>query len=128
MTIRRYLYQFRRYSDTIADSQNRALDYSIDAKFARDLRQRFARAFVRHGCGTRNHTQRPDFCQVGNQVIGHAIGEIFLVFVAGKILERQHDQGLVSRWNNLVATEGAVMNQGYAEYDRRNQYCNGETR
>ncbi len=52
---------------------------------------------------TRHHRQRRDFREIGDQIVGHAVGEIFLLLVAGNFGERQHgDGGFISIFGRLI--------------------------
>ncbi|TMQ70208.1 MAG: hypothetical protein E6K80_09225 [Candidatus Eisenbacteria bacterium] len=86
-----------RDAHAIAGAQHRAFDDRVDAQLARDVRQRAADALEAHGGGARDDAQRPDLGQVGDQRLGHAVGEVLLLGVAREVLEREHGDRLDTR-------------------------------
>ena len=73
-----------------------AFKHVADAEFAPDLLDIDGLAFVGKGGVSRDDEQRFGPRQPGNDVLDHAVGEIFLLRIAAHVLERQHrDRGLV---------------------------------
>src|SRR5712692_5591498 len=54
--------------------------------------------------GSRDHAQRADLGQLGDQLVRHPIGKVFLLGVLGEILEWQHSDGL-DPWRNPLAEQ-----------------------
>ena len=64
------------------------------AEFSRDFRQRALRILVPfYGC-VRNHPEATGIGKMGDQLIGHAIAKVFLLWIRRKIAEWEHSQGL----------------------------------
>ena len=84
--------QLRGDAHAPAGEQGRALDHRVHAQLARDLRQRPIAALEAHGRCARDHAQRSDLRQVGDERIGHAVHEELLARIPGAVGERQHDE------------------------------------
>ena len=48
------------------------------------------RPFELHYRASRDYTERADRREIGHQLIGHSIGEVFLVRISGEIIEREN--------------------------------------
>ena len=78
----------------VAGAEHRPFHDRVHAQLARDLGQGSTHALVLHGGGARGHAQRPDPGEVGDQRLGHAVGEELLLRVAREVLEREHSERL----------------------------------
>ena len=99
-------------------ADDRALHHGIHIQVARDLVQRLRLALVSHHRGPRDHTQRADFAQIRDQRIGHAVGEILLLRIAGKVHQRKHSQGM-----NRLSSDAPVMHPPPAARQRQENGC-----
>ena len=79
-------------------TDDRPFNDCVHVQFARNCRQGLLCPLVLHDRSTRDDAQRADFSEVGNQLVGHAVGEEFLRRVAGQIVQRQDSNGLY--WQN----------------------------
>ena len=70
------------HAHTIADQVCRAFEHGIHVQLARDLGHGELRALVAHHRRSRDHAQRLDTRQVGDDRLGHAVGEVFLEGIA----------------------------------------------
>ncbi len=82
--------ELRRHTYIIARLQDRPLNDGIDTEFLGDFRYHLICIFVLHGRSSGDDSEGLDFTEFSAQGIGHAIDEVFLLRVAGKILEWQH--------------------------------------
>jgi hypothetical protein len=73
--------QLRRDPNTVSRPQHRTLDHRVYVQLAGNLWQRPLGAFVLHHRRSRNHAQRGDLCQVGDEFVSHPIGEILVLRV-----------------------------------------------
>ena len=74
----------------VADQEYGAFENSIDVELARDLGQRLLDALVRHHRSPRDHAQRFEPGEVGNERSGHPIGEVLLRRVLRYVSQRHH--------------------------------------
>ena len=88
--------QLRRNSNPVAGAHYRPFDHGIHSEFSRDFRQRTLRIFVTFYRRVRNHPEAAGLGKIGDQLIGHAIAKVFLLWIRGKIAEWEHSQGLNS--------------------------------
>jgi hypothetical protein len=63
---------------SLAGANHRSLNDGVDIQFAGDCRQALPGPLVLHDGCPRDNAQRADLSQVGNQLVGHAVGEIVL--------------------------------------------------
>jgi hypothetical protein len=88
-----------------------ALQRITHAELAPDLPDIHSFAFVNEARIARDHKQPFDPRQAGDDVLDHAVGEIFLLRVAAHVLERQYrDRRLVGKrelWRELFRRGGA---------------------
>ena len=77
----------------VADEQRRALEDRVDVQLARDLGERLRGPLVLHRRGARDHAQRLDAGEVGDDRLGHAVGEVLLRRVARDVAKREHGDG-----------------------------------
>ena len=84
-----------------------AFDERVDAQLLRDRWYGFAGALVVHHGGARGHAEPANSGKIGDQLFRHALGEIFLVRLAGQIVERQHcdRSNLTGRWQRRRTQE-----------------------
>ena len=72
---------------------NAALKHIANAEFAADLLDIDGLAFVGEARIARDHEQRFEARERGDDVLDHAVGEIFLLGITAHVLERQHGDG-----------------------------------
>ena len=78
----------------ITRMQHASFNHGIDIQLTGNLGQRLASALIGHRGRARDHTYRADLPEVGDQFVGHSIGEIILGRIVGKVFQRQHCQGM----------------------------------
>jgi len=78
--------------DAITGALHGPFDHRVYVQVARNLRQALVRAFVVHNRSPRDHVKGLDLGQIGDECLGHALGEVVLVGVVGKIGKRQDGQ------------------------------------
>jgi len=81
--------QLSREAHSIAGTKYGAFDDGLYIEFAADLGQRFVQVFVSHHRGAGDDAQRADVGKLGDQLIGHAIREVILRRIAGKVFQWQ---------------------------------------
>ena len=82
----------------VARLAHAAFDHVLDAELRRDVLDLDRLALVDEGRVARDHEQLPEPRQLGDDVLGQAVGEEFLLGVAAHVGERQHrDRGLLRR-------------------------------
>src|ERR1700729_3648930 len=74
---------------------HRTFQYVANAKLLADLPRVDILALEGKGRVARNDEGAAEARKVGGEILGNAVGEIVLGWVAGKIGERQHDDGKV---------------------------------
>lgn len=89
--------QLRIDAHAFVDLLHAAFEHVRNAQFAGDLAQIFLRIAALHHRGTRNHLERPDLDQLGQQIVVHAVHEGICFGVVREILERQHRDGMIVR-------------------------------
>ena len=90
--------QLRGDAQAIARLAHAAFQHIAHAEFAPDLPDVDGPALVDEARIARDHEQPFDPRQAGDDVLDHAVGEIFLLRIAAHVLERQHrDRGLVGQ-------------------------------
>ncbi len=90
MFIRRGLDELNRDAHPVTGPHHRALDQSVNAQFARDLGSRLVRACISHGRGVRDHSERTNLSQVGDEFVSYAVRKELLIGIGGKACEREH--------------------------------------
>ncbi len=80
-------------SHTVIGPTNAALKHVSHAKFFCDLSNLHGLPLVRKCRVASDDEETGDFGEIGNQVLGHPVGKIFLLWVTAQILERQHGYG-----------------------------------
>src|SRR5712692_8150846 len=76
------IYQLHGDPHLVADAKDRALQNRVDVERLGDLGRRAAViALVLCHRATRDHSQRADLREVRDQLVGHAVSEIFLVWI-----------------------------------------------
>ena len=83
-------------ANAIAIANDGAFENEIDVELAGDDGQRLLRAFVDHGGGARDDAEGPDLSDIGDELLGEAVGEIILAGVFGEILEGKDGEGVGS--------------------------------
>src|SRR5260370_23059899 len=81
--------QLRGDANFVARSENRTFDNGFHVEVSSNLPQGFVCVLVLHSRSPRNNTEGTNLRQVGDELVGHAVGEIFLVWIAGEIHQRQ---------------------------------------
>lgn len=71
---------------------NGSFENAIDSKPPSDFRQGAGRALVLHHRRSGDDAQSRILGKHGSQFVGHAVGEIILAGIAGKIVEGKHGQ------------------------------------
>jgi len=82
--------QLHRNPNPVARALNRSLDDPVHSQLARDLPQRLVRALVAHHRLPRDHEQRSDLPEVGDQRVRNSIRQVLLLRVAGQVRQRDH--------------------------------------
>ncbi len=97
-------------SHTVIGPTNAALKHISHAEFFRDLPNLHGLPFVRKCRVASDDEETGDFGEIGDQVVGHAVGEIFLFRVAVQILERKHrNGGLIGQWIRHPLLGGNIL-------------------
>src|ERR1700678_3166780 len=78
--------------DFVAETSDRSLDDAVDAKRSCYLRQGAASSLVLHDGRSGDNTKGRVLGQHGDQLIGHAVGEVVLRGIAGEVIERKNGQ------------------------------------
>ena len=90
-------------ADAPAGLAHAALDHVAHAELAGHLAHVERLALVGEGRIAGDDQEPGDLGQVGDQILGHAVGEVLLLGIAAHIRERQHrDRGLVGRGDGQV--------------------------
>ena len=88
--------QLRGQADASAGFADAAFQNVADTQFAAGLNHIDMTALINKGRVAGDHEHPAEFRQRGDQILGHAVGEIFLLGIAAQIGERQdRDGGLV---------------------------------
>ena len=88
----------------VAGLAHAAFEHVAHAELAADLLDVDGLALVGEGRIARDHEQRLEARQRGDDVLDHAVGEIFLLGIAAHVLERQHrDRRLVGQRQRVRA-------------------------
>jgi hypothetical protein len=88
--------ELRGDAHAIACLADAALEHEAHAEVAPDVLYLDRLALVGEGGVARDHEQARDLGEIGDQVFGHAVAEIFLLSIAAHVRERQHgDRRLV---------------------------------
>ena len=110
--------ELRRYTYVIARLQDRPFNHGIDTEFLHDIRYQLVCVFVMHGRSAGDDPEGFDFAEFGAQRVRHAVHEVFLLRVAGKILEWQHHNrrnGFCRRQRNGFSH---LLFRGSAQFER----------
>jgi hypothetical protein len=75
----------------VARPPNAPFEDIVDAQFAPDLLYVNGFALVGEGSGARDYEATGNPREVGGQIVGDAISEIFLVRILRQVLKRQYD-------------------------------------
>src|SRR5436309_1114231 len=67
---------------TFADEKRRPLEDGVHVQFASDLRESPLDPLVLHGRRARDHPQRLHASELGDERLGHTVGEVFLCRIA----------------------------------------------
>src|SRR4029077_12294889 len=90
--------QLRGDADAITAPPDRALEDIAYAELSTDLLYIDRLALVREARIARDHEQPADAAERGDDLLDHAVGEVFLLRVAAHVLERQdRDRRLVGQ-------------------------------
>src|SRR5216684_8101886 len=85
------IYQLHGDPHLVADAKDRALHNRVDVERLGDLgRRAMVIALELHPRATRDHSQRTDLREVRDQLVGHAVSEKFLVWIARVIVQRKN--------------------------------------
>jgi hypothetical protein len=85
-------------AQAVAGLAHAAFQDRADLKLAADLGDALAGRLVLHDRGARDHGQIMKPRQLGDQLLGHAVGEVFILGIGADVGERQHrDTVLVQR-------------------------------
>src|SRR5712691_8740160 len=85
------IYQLHGDPHLVAAAKDRALQNRVDVERLGDLGRRTAVvALVLRHRATRDHSQRTDLREVRDQLVGHAVSEIFLVWIARVVIKRKN--------------------------------------
>jgi hypothetical protein len=101
----------------VAGAHDRALDERVHAQLPGDLRDGLLRLLVPHRGSPGDHAQRIDLPEIGDQSVGHAVGEILLPGISREV--RQWKNGQRSNAARLVCSEEPLPNPSGMEQDRR---------
>ena len=93
MTILAGVEKLSRDAHVITRTHHGTLDNRIDVEFGGNLGQAFLGVLELHHGRPRNNPQRVDLRQVRDQLVGHSVGEVFLIGIAGKVIEGKHGNG-----------------------------------
>ena len=95
--IRQHVNELEPDAHTISCLKHGSLHHGIHLELPGDVRQGFVRVFVLHHRRAGDHPlQSADLTQFANELVGHAVHEIFLLCVPGEIFQRQHGNGINS--------------------------------
>ncbi len=75
---------------TVSGTHDRALDDPIYTELPRDLREWLAYFLVLHDRGSRDDARTAQPRELGDEGLGHPVGEVLLLGIAREILEREH--------------------------------------
>jgi hypothetical protein len=85
--------QLHRDVDAVCGALDGAFEDAVDAELAGDVTHRTIDTFVLHDRGAGDDAQGAILGQRGDELVGHAVGEIVLRPVAGKIFEGKNAEG-----------------------------------
>jgi len=86
--------QLHRHVDAVCGAPDGAFEDAVDAELAGDVAHRTIDTFVLHGRGAGDDAEGAILGERGDEFVGHAVGEIVLRRVAGKITQRDHGEGM----------------------------------
>src|SRR5258705_172233 len=81
------LNQLRGDTNAVTRTHHRAFDDGVHAEFARNFRQRPFGVLVAFDGSVGNHAKGSEPGQLCDQLVGHAIAEVFLLWVTREIVE-----------------------------------------
>src|SRR6516225_9742917 len=94
---------------------HRAFEHVAHTKLAPDLFHIDGLALVSEARIARDHEQPADAGKLGDDLLDHAVCEVFLVGIAAQILERQYrDRRLVGQWQTLGGRRRCFRGAGQA--------------
>src|SRR5690349_14599770 len=103
--------ELRGDANVVTGTLHGSLDDPIHIEFTGNFGQGLVGFLVAHGGGAGDDFYRAQLSQAGNQRVSHAVGEIFLGWVTGKIGERKNSEGADSR-RSPVACEAVAHIEG----------------
>ena len=104
--------------DLAVDAGDGAFENAVDVEGAGDFRQRSVCLLELHGGGAGNDQERRILGEHCRQFVGHAVGEVLLIRIAGEIVEGE--DGERSNCSVIVSIEEAGSQRMRAEGDYRN--------
>ena len=80
-------------ADLAVRPRHRAFDDGVDLQFPRDGRHRLRCRPVVHDRCARDHAESVHRRKVGNELLRHPVGKVFLFRIAGQVVQRQNRDG-----------------------------------
>ena len=77
-------------ADAVAGADDGAFDDGVDVELASDVGEWAAGALVGHDGGAGDDAKVGDTGELSDELVGHAVGEVLLAWVAGEVLERKN--------------------------------------
>ena len=90
----RRVHQPRRDPQAVRRAPHAALEHVPAAEVSADGREAARIALETHRRGSRDHAQRPDPRQIGDDLVGQSVAEVLGVGIRAQVRERQHDDRL----------------------------------
>ena len=111
--------------DLVTRARDGAFEDAVDVERAGDFRQRPVRVLELHGGGAGNDPEGGILGEHGRQFVGHAVGEVLLIRIAGEIVEGEN--GERGDRSVGVSIEEAGSQRMRAEGQYRNDNEHGDT-
>ena len=110
--------QLSRNSEPVSGPPHAAFEHVANAEFAPHLTHIDSTALVGKGRVAGDYGKVPEAAERGDDVLDHAIGEIFLLGIAAEIGEGQHSEGRRRRGRRLhrARPNQAVADTGHGAY------------
>jgi len=81
----------------IADAAHTTFEHVLHRQLLRDLLHLHRLTFVGEHRIARDHKQPREFRQIRNQVFGHTVNEVLLLWIITQVNERKHGNGWLFR-------------------------------
>ena len=104
-------------ANLVTRAHHRAFNERIDVEFLANRRQRLSRALEAHHGSARNYTEIVNRRKPRNQCLGHAVREVVLFGIAGKVFERKNGE----RADACAATGGRGGSRAHEPRKARGQ-------